>query len=375
METGISIGGSPVSVGERVVYPNGGICRVQGLEQKHIAGRDWRMLVLEREEDRARVMVPEEKVGSIGLRKVASADDIRLLFDFFVSSSVDPELDWKVRHKENVVRLVAGGLLDTAQVLKGLHALSRLRPLPQREREMYDSARHQLVREIAAALSVPPAVAENNIDYALTPPPGSGRTAPKDAPIDLKALRKVLGGRKISVGGAELDLEEGESESDDGGDLFGDLGAGEAEADGFDETAVAGNEDTEETAVAAPSKAPRSTTPKTTAAPAKPAAGKASARKAPASKAGKPAAAVAKTPAARPATPVAKSPVAKPEKAAKKSPAAKGEKSVSKAPAKAKPASKTATASKKTSPHLSGPKKTAAKASPAKAAAAKGKKR
>jgi sigma-54 specific flagellar transcriptional regulator A len=52
---------------------------------------------------------------------------------------------------------------------------------------MYDNARHQLVREIAAALSVPPAVAENNIDYALTPPPGSGRTAPKDAPIDLKA--------------------------------------------------------------------------------------------------------------------------------------------------------------------------------------------
>jgi CarD family transcriptional regulator len=366
METGISIGGSPVSVGERVVYPNGGICRVRGLEQKHIAGRDWRMLVLEREEDRARVMVPEEKVGTIGLRKVASAEDIRLLFDFFVSSSVDPELDWKIRHKENVGRLVAGGLLDTAQVLKGLHALSRLRPLPQREREMYDSARHQLVREIAAALSVPPAVAENNIDYALTPPPGSGRTAPKDAPIDLKALRKVLGGRKISVGGAELDLEEdgdeAGSDGEEGGDLFGDLGAGEAEGEGIEETAVAGNEDTEEPAARAPVSSARAAPSKAKKVPAtaKPATAKPVVK--PAESAAKKASKPKPKPASKPA-----------EEAVKKPPAAKGEKKApAKAPAKAKPASKTATAPKK--PAV--PKAAATTKKPAaEAGAAKGKKR
>jgi CarD family transcriptional regulator len=206
---GISIGGSPVVAGERVVYPNGGICRVKGVESKQIAGQSWFMLMLQREEDGATVMVPQGKVNAIGLRKVATKAAIDVLFEFFTHSSSDPELDWKVRHRENFEKMAAGGLLDTAQVLKGLHALAQIRPLPQKEREMYDSARHQLVGEISAALNLPAAVAENNIDYALTPPPGSGRTAPKDAPLDIKALRRSMGGSKrVSMGDDEFDLGE-----------------------------------------------------------------------------------------------------------------------------------------------------------------------
>src|SRR4051812_27329676 len=99
--TGITIGGAPVSVGDRVVYPNGGICKVKGVESKQIAGQAWKMLMLSREEDGATVMVPESKVGTIGLRKVATADAITVLFQFLAHSSSDPELDWKVRHREN----------------------------------------------------------------------------------------------------------------------------------------------------------------------------------------------------------------------------------------------------------------------------------
>jgi RNA polymerase-interacting CarD/CdnL/TRCF family regulator len=246
--SGITIGGSPVAVGDRVVYPNGGICRVKGLESKQIAGQSWNMLMLAREEDGATVMVPQSKVGSIGLRKVATAEAIEVLFQFFTHSSSDPELDWKVRHRENFEKMAAGGLLDTAGVLKGLHALAQIRPLPQKEREMYDSARHQLIGEISAALNVPQAVAENNIDYALTPPPGSGRTAPKDAPLDLKQLRRSLGGKRTGLGAA-LDDEEEETEdvtlgldapeTDAEKDEDKDEAAGEGEVDGEDTGAKA----------------------------------------------------------------------------------------------------------------------------------------
>ena len=58
-------------VGDRLVYPNGGICRVKGFQEMVVAGRPWTMLVLEREEDGARVSVPQEKLATIGLRKLA----------------------------------------------------------------------------------------------------------------------------------------------------------------------------------------------------------------------------------------------------------------------------------------------------------------
>jgi RNA polymerase-interacting CarD/CdnL/TRCF family regulator len=158
--------------GDRVVYPNQGVCRVAGLEQRDIAGQRLELMRMTREEDGASVMVPMNKVSSIGLRRVASADQMEGVFHYLGATSGDPELDWKVRHRDNVERLIAGGVLGVAEVVKGLHSLSRIRPLPTKEREQYDNARHLLVNEVAVSLGVPPGLAEDYVDYALLPPAG-----------------------------------------------------------------------------------------------------------------------------------------------------------------------------------------------------------
>src|SRR4051794_1624571 len=181
----IPIGDGSLHVGDRVVYPNQGICKITGVEVKQIAGRDWEMVTLSREEDGATVMVPRSKVMEIGLRKVASVEGIDDMFDQLAAPSDDPQLDWKVRHRENADRMTGGGLQGTLDVLKGLHALSRVRPLPQKERELYDNARHLLIGEITAAMNLPLHVAEDNLDYALFPPPGMKR---KGAPLKPPAL-------------------------------------------------------------------------------------------------------------------------------------------------------------------------------------------
>jgi CarD family transcriptional regulator len=169
------IGDGSLHIGDRVVYPNQGICRITGVETKQIAGQNWEVVTLSREEDGATVMVPKGKVMGIGLRKVADVAAIDRVFDELAIPNTDPQLDWKVRHRENADRMTGGGLFGTVEVLKGLHALSRVRPLPQKERELYDSARHLLVGEIAAAMNIPLHVAEDNLDYALWPPPGMTR--------------------------------------------------------------------------------------------------------------------------------------------------------------------------------------------------------
>ena len=155
-----------------MVYPNQGVCAVIGVEKKDIAGQKLELVRMEREEDGAAVLVPKGKVPTIGLRRVASGEQMEGVFHYLAAQFDDPELDWKVRHRDNADRLIAGGVLGVAEVVKGLHSLSRIRPLPTKEREQYDNARHLLVHEVAVSLGVPPALAEDYIDYALMPPAG-----------------------------------------------------------------------------------------------------------------------------------------------------------------------------------------------------------
>jgi CarD family transcriptional regulator len=169
---GIIQDAADLKVGDRVVYPNQGVCAVVGFKDMDIGGTKVHFVTVRREEDGALVHVARDKVPSIGLRRVASASQMEGVFHYLAAQFDDPELDWKVRHRDNADRLIAGGVLGVAEVVKGLHSLSRIRPLPTKEREQYDNARHLLVHEIAVSLNVPPVLAEDYVDYALMPPAG-----------------------------------------------------------------------------------------------------------------------------------------------------------------------------------------------------------
>src|SRR5437764_12298246 len=117
-------------------------------------------------------MVPKGKVMGIGLRKVADVAAIDRVFDELAIPNTDPQLDWKVRHRENADRMTGGGLFGTAQVLKGLHPLSRVRPLPPKQRELYDNARPPTVGTPSAAMKSPLHVAADHIVHANRPPKG-----------------------------------------------------------------------------------------------------------------------------------------------------------------------------------------------------------
>lgn len=172
-----------LAVGDRVVYPNQGVCRVFGVEVKEVAGQKLSFVTMKREEDGAVVMVPEAKVNSIGLRKVATADQVTNIFAFLKSDSDKANLDWKQRARTNSDRMATGGILGVAEVVKGLQVLSELRPLPTKERELYDNARHLLVSEIAAALTISEVDAEDAVDLVLFPP---GRERPKRTAEEFK---------------------------------------------------------------------------------------------------------------------------------------------------------------------------------------------
>lgn len=278
---------SEIDAGDRVVYPNQGVCQVVGRESKEIAGTSLEFVLLTREEDNATILVPTSKIESIGLRKVANATEIEDVFDLLASSFEDPELDWKVRHRHHVDLLAAGEILGIAEVVKALQGIANMRALPQRERERYDAARRLLEDEIAVALGVPVSTAEDFVDFALIPPPGTVREPRKprrlaEIPVKPKSTRPKLPRRE-----GEDELEDVEELEDDDLGLEDELdeeGAEEEEAEDYEE-------EEEEEPAPAPKRAPRKQAAK---APAKTAAkapakskAKAGASKAPAKAASK----------------------------------------------------------------------------------------
>jgi len=211
---------SELQPGDRVVYPNQGVCRVRGTEDKEIAGSRLTFLAMTREEDNATILVPLAKVPTIGLRKVAGSVEIEDVFDLLASSFEDPELDWKVRHRHHVDLLAAGDILGVAEVVKALQGIANMRPLPQRERERYDTARRLLEDEIAVALGIPLATAEDLIDFALIPPPGTVRAPRKPRRLaEIPARPRPTRPARRAPGAEEVEFEEFEEGLDEGLDL------------------------------------------------------------------------------------------------------------------------------------------------------------
>lgn len=290
-----------LTVGDRVVYPNQGLCKVTAIDAKEVLGQKLVMVSLLREEDGAKVMVPEAKVVAIGVRKVASGSDVNKVIDFIRSDSDKASLDWKARARTNVERMANGGLLGLAEVVKGLQVLSELRPLPTKERDLYNDARHLLVAELAASMSVLEADAEDTIDALLFP---VGKERPKRT---AEEFRSLAGGEDDELG---LD-----------GDLMGDLdevpedeaesAAASSDSDESGESEDGGDEEEAEKPAKKAKKEKKPAVPKATKAPA---ASKSSAKAAKTKAAPAAAKRDAKPKAAKPA---AKAPAAKKPKAAK----------------------------------------------------------
>lgn len=207
-----------LSVGDRVIYPNQGLCTVTDIKNEEIAGQKLVWVSLTFLETGAKAKVPKDKLAKNGVRRVSTADDVKGVFDFLRSDSEKASLDWKKRARDNTERLSIGGLIGLAEVVKGLQVLSELRALPPKEREQYNDARHLFVTELAAALGCTEADAEDALDIVLFP---VGKERPKRSIEEFQGMGEDdelgLGDDMLGLEGeGGGDEEEKEEKSEEG---------------------------------------------------------------------------------------------------------------------------------------------------------------
>lgn len=257
-----------LSVGDRVVYPNQGLCTVEEIKAEHIAGHDLVFVSLVFAQSGARVKVPEAKLVKNGVRRVATRDEVRDTFAFLTSDGELASLDWKKRAADNTKLLTTGGLIGLAKVVKTLAGLTDLRPLPPKERDQYDDARHLLVHELAAALEVSPADAEDALDLVLFP---VGKERPKRSAADFKVLADdELGGELLGLDdevpeiSGERDVADVEADSPAGDEAVSHEGPASStpKAKGGEQATASGERRVEAGTGARKPKAPRAGRPK-----------------------------------------------------------------------------------------------------------------
>lgn len=140
-----------LSVGQKVAYPNQGVCLVEDIRRRTIGEKPMKFYALRVLRDDSIIFVPLANAAAVGIRPVITSRQYRLLKsklgeDFeFVSN------DWKIRSREFHHKLQSGDVFEAADVLKKLTFLSYEKKLSFREQTFLEKARFLVVSEIINA--------------------------------------------------------------------------------------------------------------------------------------------------------------------------------------------------------------------------------
>jgi len=156
-----------LSVGQKVAYPNQGVCLVEHIERKRIGERLMSFYALRVLSDNSMILVPTTKAEIVGIRPIITTRQYRQLVgklaaDFEVVSS-----DWKARSREFHDKLQSGDVFQAADVLKKLTFLSYEKKLSLREQTFLEKARYLIVSEVITAGLAKETRIENKINQLI----------------------------------------------------------------------------------------------------------------------------------------------------------------------------------------------------------------
>ena len=140
-----------LSIGQKVAYPNQGVCTVEGVLKRTIGERSMQFYSLRLQNDNSVIFVPTENAETIGIRPVISSLQCKKLISRLSADFEPVSCDWKTRSKEFMKELQSGDVFKAADVLKKLTFLSHEKKLSFREQNLLEKAKFLIISEISNA--------------------------------------------------------------------------------------------------------------------------------------------------------------------------------------------------------------------------------
>ena len=143
------------AVGDKAVYPVHGVAEVVALEQRDIGGNKTSVYILKVMDTGLKIMVPTTNAGSVGLRDLITAKQVKEVYAILRSRDVPRDTQtWNRRYREYMEKIKTGSVFEIAEVMRDLAVLRVSKELSFGERRMLDTARGLLIKELAIAKSV-----------------------------------------------------------------------------------------------------------------------------------------------------------------------------------------------------------------------------
>lgn len=152
------------TVGQKVAYPNQGVCLVEDIEAKKFGDRFVECYLLRVVADNSAIFVPTKNAGNVGVRPVITPKQYKLLINDLAADFGEVSHDWKTRSREYAEKLQSGDVFAAVDVFKKLTFLSLDKKLSFREQTLLEKAKFLIVSEITNAGLAPETVIENKIN-------------------------------------------------------------------------------------------------------------------------------------------------------------------------------------------------------------------
>lgn len=152
-------------IGDKAVYPSHGVGEVTGIERREVSGLQQTFYILRIVATGMTVMVPTATAGSVGLREVIAAREVKKVYDLLKRRELSlVRQTWNRRYREYMDKIKTGSVYEVAEVLRELSLLRGRKDLSFSERKMLETARALLVQELAVAKRTKESSIERELD-------------------------------------------------------------------------------------------------------------------------------------------------------------------------------------------------------------------
>ena len=156
------------SPGDYVVYPAHGVGRVESIDTTEIAGFQVTLYAIVFEKERMRLKVPVAKAKAAGLRRISSADRIKVALETLQGRSRIKRVMWSRRAQEYEAKINTGDPVSIAEVVRDLYRPNDQQEQSYSERQIYQAALERLARELAAVEKIDEGKATERLAQVLS---------------------------------------------------------------------------------------------------------------------------------------------------------------------------------------------------------------
>ena len=137
------------SVGDFIVYPSHGVGEITAIQTFEIAEEKLEMYNVIFDKEKMTLKIPTIKAKEIGIRKVSSRNEMKKTLEILKSKPKIKRSMWSRRAQEYEAKINSGILTELTEVVRDLFRNSNQPEQSYSERQLYESARDRLAREVA----------------------------------------------------------------------------------------------------------------------------------------------------------------------------------------------------------------------------------